>query len=129
MRLSTVIVLLVCVTGCLSQGAKSVYFVRVETEPLYTSGVQEGITVFLVFLDRNGEEVSFSGAESTALVSVYQNGLVYEKEISFDSSVLVGREGGGIQVRGVKGVGDVRVVVKVAGRGEFRSEKKKVTLG
>ncbi len=132
MKLLCVVVLCLLV-GCLSQGVRGVYYVTVETEPLDDNGdgIGDGITIFLVFRGRDLEPVSFSDAECVATVRVYgENGLMYEKVVSFDSSALVGK-GGGIVILGEdvqEDYGDVKVVVTIEGRGEFRSEKKHVRL-
>lgn len=128
------VVVLCLLVGCLSQGVRGVYYVSVETEPLDENGdgIGDGITIFLVFRDRDLEPVSFSDAECVATVRVYGgNGLMCEKVVSFDSSALVGKEGGGIVIVGEEvqeNYGDVKVVVTIEGRGEFRSEKKHVRL-
>ncbi len=123
-----ILVLVVCgIVGCFQQGVKGVYYVSVETESLDVDGdgIQDGITVFLVFRNRNFEEVSFYDAECTAKIRVYGEGLVYEKEVSFDSS------GGSFEILSEEAgmeYGDISVVVRIEGRGEFRSEKKNVRL-
>jgi hypothetical protein len=128
-----IFIVIFCATGCLSQGVKGVYYVTVETEPLDVdgNGVQDGISVFLLFKDRNLEPVSFYDAECKVIVRIYDGkNMVYEKEVFFDSSELVGRPGGGIPLRlgSNSGYGDIRVIVVIAGRGEFHSEKKNVKL-
>lgn len=133
-RLVCVFVFLVA--GCFYQGVKGVYYVTMETEPLDVDGdgIQDGVTVFLLFRDRDFSVVSFYDAECTAVVRVYdEDGLVFEKEVSFDSSVLVGEAGGGIPVvvpedENGSMYGDITVVVIIGGRGEFRTEKKNVRL-
>jgi len=128
-------ILVLCVAGCFYQGVKGVYYVTMETESLDADGdgVQDGITVFLVFRDRDFNVVSFYDAECRAVVRVYDDhGLVCEKEVSFDSSELVGKAGGGIPVvvsNGDNKYGDITVVVYIEGRGEFHTEKKNVKLG
>jgi hypothetical protein len=131
-----VMVLLVglCVVlGCLSQGVRGVYYVLVETEPYDGNGdgLQDGILVFLLFRDRELEPVVFYQADGTAHIWVYQNGeVVGEKEVSFDSSEMVGESEGGILVKtSGKELGTVRVSVHIKGRGDFTAEKRDVALG
>jgi hypothetical protein len=126
-------IVIFCAAGCLSQGIKSVYFVMIETEPLDVDGDgrQNGISVFLLFTDRELEPVSFYDAECKAILRVYDGkNMIYEKEVFFDSSELVGRAGGGISLRldSDSEYGDIKVIVVIAGRGEFHSEKKNVKL-
>lgn len=127
------VLLVLLVTGCLYQGVASVYYVTVETEEIDENGdgVQDGVNLFLVFKNREFEQVSFYDAECRATVRVYQGDeMVYEKEILFDSSELVGRAGGiVITTEDVSGTGDIQVFVVIEGRGEFRSEKKDVNFG
>lgn len=127
-----VLLLVLCVVGCFQQGIKGVYYVAVETEQ-YKDGVQEGVTVYLVFKGRDMEPVSFYDAECRAVVKVYGDGVVYEKEVLFDSSELVGEAGGGIVITkeevGFTGLVDITVVVTIEGRGEFRSEKRDAKIG
>lgn len=124
-------ILILCCMGC--QGISGVYHVTMKTEPYDGNGdgVQDGITIFLMFRDRELEPVSFYDAECTAVIRVYGDGVLYEKEVFFDSSELVGKAGGGIVILSEEvGIeyGDVLVVVTIKGRGEFRCEKKKVRL-
>jgi len=104
----------------------------VETEPFDKDedGIQEGIMIFLVFRDRELEPVSFYDAECRVVVRVYGDGMVYEKEVLFDSSGLVGRQGGIVVLSEDVGVeyGDIVVVVTIEGRGEFHAEKKGVNF-
>ena len=124
-------IVIVCVVGCLHQGVGGVYYVTVETEQYDENGdgVLEGVVVFLMFKDRELEPVVFYDAECKVVLSVYSGGgLIYEKEVFFDSSELVGRRGG-ILVTGEEvgcEYGDIMVTVTIEGRGEFRSEKKNV---
>lgn len=124
-------ILILCCMGC--QGISGVYHVTMKTEPYDGDGdgVQDGITIFLVFRDRELEPVSFYDAECTAVITVYGDGILYEKEVFFDSSELVGKAGGGIVIlseeAGIE-YGDVLVVVTIEGRGDFRCEKKNVRL-
>lgn len=131
-RLILIVVLLV--TGCFYQGVQSVYYVTVETEAIDEDGdgVQDGVSVFLVFKDREFEPVSFYDAECRATIKVYKGDkMVYEEVVLFDSSEMVGRAGGGIVIDSeeVSGTGDIRILVVIEGRGEFRSEKKDVDFG
>ena len=124
-------ILILCVVGCLHQGVAGVYYVTVETESYDENGdgVLEGVLVFLMFKDRELEPVVFYDAECKVVLSVYSGGeLMYENEVLFDSSELVGRRGG-ILVTGEEvgcEYGDIIVIVTIEGRGEFRSEKKNV---
>ena len=124
-------IVILCVVGCLHQGIAGVYYVTVETEQYDENGdgVLEGVVVFLVFKDRELEPVIFYDAECKVVLSVYSDGEpVYEKEVLFDSSELVGRRGG-IFITGEEvgcEYGDIIVIVTIEGRGEFRSEKKNV---
>jgi hypothetical protein len=120
-------IVLACVgvcTGCLYQGVNSVYYVTVETEPLDTNndGLQDGVTVYLLFRDQNFEIVHFYDADCSVVITV--NG--YEKEVHFESSEMVGRAGGGIPVVLDIEQGDISIVVVIKGRGEFHTEKKNV---
>ncbi|KYK37044.1 MAG: hypothetical protein HXS48_09330 [Theionarchaea archaeon] len=125
-------VLVLLVVGCFEQGVRGVYYVMVETEPFDKDedGIQEGIMIFLVFRDRELEPVSFYDAECRVVVRVYGDGMVYEKEVLFDSSGLVGRQGGIVVLSEDVGVeyGDIVVVVTIEGRGEFHAEKKGVNF-
>ena len=126
------LILVLLVTGCLYQGVASVYYVTIETEEIDKNGdgVQDGVNLFLVFKNREFEQVSFYDAECRAIVRVYQGEIVYEEEVLFDSSELVGRAGGiVITCEDVSGTGDIQVSVVIEGRGEFRSEKKDVDFG
>ena len=126
------LILVLLVTGCLYQGVASVYYVTIETEEIDKNGdgVQDGVNLFLVFKNREFEQVSFYDAECRATVKVYQGEMVYEKEVLFDSSELVGRAGGiVITCEEVSGTGDIKVLVVIEGRGEFRSEKLNVDFG
>lgn len=125
-------IVVLCVAGCFYQGVRGVYYVSMETEVLDEDGdgVQDGVTIFLLFRDRDMNVVSFGDAECTAVIKVYSSeGLVCEKEVSFDSSAMVGEQGGGIPIVMEDGVYDIEVVVRIEGRGEFRTEKKKVKVG
>ena len=127
------LIVVLLVTGCFYQGVYSVYYVMVETEVIDDDGdgVQDGVSVFLVFMDRDFEPVSFYDAECRATVKVYTDKMVYEEVVLFDSSELVGRAGGGIVIdsKEVSGTGNIQVFVVIEGRGEFRSEKKGVDFG
>lgn len=125
-------VLVLLVVGCLEQGVRGVYYVMVETEPFDKDGdgIQDGITVFLVFRNRELEPVSFYDAECRVVLRVYGNGVVYEREVLFDSSELAGRQGGIVVLSEDLGVeyGDIAVVVTIEGRGEFHAEKRGVNF-
>ncbi|MBU7010972.1 MAG: hypothetical protein HXS46_09800 [Theionarchaea archaeon] len=119
-------IVVLCVAGCFYQGVKGVYYVTMETELLDEDGdgVQDGVIVFLLFRDRDMNVVSFDNAECTTVIKVYNSeGLVSEKEVSFSSSAMVGEQGGGIPIVVEEGVYDIEVVIKIEGRGEFRTEK------
>lgn len=125
-------VLVLFIGGCFEQGIRGVYYATVETEPFDKDGdgIQDGITVFLVFRDQELEPVHFYDAECEVIVKMYGNGVVYEKKVLFDSSELVGRQGGIVILSKDVGIehGDIAVVVIIEGRGEFHAEKKGVNF-
>lgn len=126
MRVLCGVLLVLMGAGCVYQGVTNVYYVTIETEPLDANndGFSDGVTVYLLFKDRNFEPVHFYDAECTAVITV--NG--YTKEVHFESSEIVGRPGGGIPVVLDCEQGDISVVVVIEGRGEFHAEKKDVTF-